>query len=287
MDDLNTEDIDRTAAFFKGYSNIFCLTGAGCSLASGIPTYRGNNGDWQGRQPINHSDFLSKPATRQRYWARSFLGWPTMSCAQPNAAHIAITWLFNQKHLSKVLTQNVDDLHEKSGLSNVQHLHGDLNFVSCLDCSSRVSRIDVQSQLSALNPGLRGLTQPLRSRPDGDAEVSEAFIRGFKVPICQNCGGDLKPQVVFFGDRVPPDIVASSFAALKAADALLVIGSSLKIFSGYRFCREAFQQQKPIMIINPGWTRGDPQASLKIAEPAEVFLPRLVERLAHASQHFV
>ena len=107
------------------------------------------------------------------------------------------------------------------------------------------------------------------------------------MPICQNCGGDLKPQVVFFGDRVPPDIIASSFAALKAADALLVIGSSLKIFSGYRFCREAFQQQKPIMIINPGWTRGDPQASLKIAEPAEVFLPRLVERLAHASQHFV
>ena len=281
MDQVNNQDIDLAEGFFRAHTSIFCLTGAGCSLASGIPTYRRTNGDWQGRQPINHSDFLSNPSTRQRYWARSFLGWPTMTEAEPNAAHRAITWLYHQKYLCNVLTQNVDDLHEKSGLTRIQHLHGDLSFVSCLDCGNEISRADIQNQLSALNPDLPTLSEPPLPKPDGDTEVSDAFTRRFRVPPCRNCGGDLKPQVVFFGDRVPPDIVSNNFEALEAADALLVIGSSLKIFSGYRFCRHAHQQDKPIMIINPGWTRGDPHASLKIEEPAEVFLPRLIERLAH------
>jgi NAD-dependent SIR2 family protein deacetylase len=150
-----------------------------------------------------------------------------------------------------------------------------------MDCSKRISRDDLQNELSALNPNLSIQPQAYRPRPDGDTEVPEAFVRAFKIPSCQSCGGDLKPEVVFFGDRVPPDIVSTAFEALEAADALLVIGSSLKIFSGYRFCRQAHERDQPIMIINPGWTRGDPQASLKIEESAEVFLPRLVERLAN------
>ena len=281
MGQVSTQGIDLAESFFKAHPSIFCLTGAGCSLASGIPTYRRTNGDWQGRQPINHADFLSKFSTRQRYWARSFLGWPTMTQAEPNPAHSAITWLHHRKHLSMILTQNVDNLHEKSGLTRVQHLHGDLSFVSCMDCGKRISRDDLQNELSALNPNLSIQPQPYRPRPDGDTEVPEAFVRAFQIPSCQSCGGDLKPEVVFFGDRVPPDIVSNAFEALEAADALLVIGSSLKIFSGYRFCRQAHERDQPIMIINPGWTRGDPQASLKIEESAEVFLPRLVERLAN------
>ena len=272
-------DLDRLAAFFSGLDRVICLTGAGCSLASGIPTYRTRRGDWQGRDPIEHQAFIASFETRQRYWARSFLGWPLMNTAQPNAAHRALTELVACGRIETVITQNVDALHEKAGLSAVQHLHGDLATVACLACNQQESRAGLQTRLAALNPHL-ALGGEIN--PDGMAEIPLDLIKHFKLAHCLHCDGILKPNVVFFGGQVNPEMVQSIYRSIEQADALWVIGSSLKLFSGYRFCRHAVAFGKPIVLLNPGWTRADPIAALKIAQPAEAILPRLLRRLTNS-----
>ena len=255
---------------------MFCLTGAGISAASGIPTYRDADGRWLHAKPIQHQDFLSSDASRRRYWARSALGWPQVRDALPNPAHHALAALQAAGAVTRVVTQNVDQLHQKAGSPAVIDLHGRLDRVRCLDCGTLECREVIQTQLAA---GGASTVADATPRPDGDADVDAAAIARVRVPLCQHCGGLLKPDVVFFGDNVPRARVDSAMGALKAADALLVVGSSLQLYSGFRFCREALRQGKPIALVNTGVTRADDIATLKIREPADRVLPTLLPLL--------
>ena len=206
------------------------------------------------------------------------VGWSTMSRAEPNAGHCAMAQLEAGGHLHSVITQNVDGLHQRAGSRRLIELHGNLHHVVCLACQARYPRASLQPQLERDNPDLANvLAQPL---PDGDAQVEPDALDDFRAPVCVACGGVLMPDVVFFGDNVPPERTAQAMAEMEAADALLVVGSSLMVFSGYRFCRMAAAAGKPIVAINAGKTRADDLISLKLELPAQEVLPRLVDLLS-------
>jgi NAD-dependent SIR2 family protein deacetylase len=251
------------------------LTGAGCSTESGIPDYRGPGA--RPRNPIQHRDFVEKESTRRRYWARSAIGWPRMAGAKPNAAHDAIAKLEAHGKLTGLITQNVDRLHHKAGSREVLELHGALADVRCLSCDQRESRDHLQDRILELNPTLEHLD--VETAPDGDAELSSSVIDDFRVPPCLLCGGVLKPDVVFFGGSVPRDRVDAAFAMLDHASAIVVVGSSLAVFSGYRFVLRARERGIPVAIVNRGETRGDPHASLRIDGRAGEVLPALAHAL--------
>jgi len=266
------------ARFLARHSRVLVLTGAGLSTASGIPGYRDKDGVRRGRTPIQGPEFRRNEATRRRYWARSMVGWATVSGAEPNAGHRAIAELECSGHIHSVITQNVDGLHQRAGSKRLIELHGNLHHVICLECQARYSRAGLQPQLERDNPELaRLLAEPL---PDGDAAVEPDALQDFRVPACTACGGVLMPDVVFFGDNVPPARTAHALAEMEAADALLVVGSSLMVFSGYRFCRLAAAAGKPIAAVNAGKTRADDLLSLKLELPAQEVLPRLVDLLS-------
>ncbi|MEP5568114.1 MAG: NAD-dependent protein deacetylase [Halioglobus sp.] len=260
--------------FLHRHPKLVVLSGAGISAASGIPTYRDESGRWQHSKPIQHNDFLASAATRRRYWARSMNGWPVISNAIPNAAHHALAQLERNDHLELLITQNVDRLHQKAGSRRVIDLHGRLDRVRCLQCQDISERTDMQRRLTALNPDQ--VHSEGSARPDGDSELPDTGLESFKIPDCDQCGGRLMPDVVFFGANIPRARTESCIAALERADALLVIGSSLQVYSGFRFCKQAKASGKAIAILNPGATRADDLASLKINEPAECLLPGLV-----------
>lgn len=245
------------------------LTGAGCSTDSGIPDYRGPSGAWRSRQPIQFQPFRTQLAARQRYWARSMVGYPRMAEATPNGVHRALAGLEARGLLGLLVTQNVDDLHRRAGQRQVLDLHGRLARVRCLDCGQRSSRAVLQRRLEALNPAFAAsLSRPVVAAPDGDAELEdEAALATFQVPPCLRCGGVLKPDVVFFGESVPGARVDQVRTALKDASGLLVLGSSLAVFSGFRFCRDAAALGKPIFIATQGVTRGDGLAQTKVDVP--------------------
>lgn len=234
------------------------LTGAGISTDSGIPDYRGPTAPPRKRAPIQHREFTDDPTMRARYWARSMLGWPKFRDFAPNAAHhVLARW----PQVTGLITQNVDRLHHKAGHRDVIELHGALSDVRCLSCPAVISRDSLQERLEALNPQALAWSYTLFA--DGDADLPDEVVRGFEVPSCF-CGGVLKPDVVFFGDSVPRPRLERAFEALDGAEMLLVIGSSLTVFSGYRFVLRAKEQGKPVAIINLGPTRGDADATLKI-----------------------
>ncbi len=251
------------------------LTGAGCSTESGIPDYRGPGA--RPRNPIQHRDFVAYPSTRRRYWARSTLGWPRMASAEPNAAHRALAEIERRGRLTGLITQNVDRLHHKAGSREVLELHGALAEGRCLGCGTTEPRDALQRRLLELNPSFAGGVA-VSIAPDGDAELPAALVDGFRVPACLACGGVLKPDVVFFGGTVPKERVAGAFAMLDGASALVVIGSSLAVFSGYRFVLRARDRGIPIAILNRGETRGDPFATLRIDALAGQVLPAIVAR---------
>jgi len=277
MDALQSTELEL-AGFLARHSRVLVLTGAGLSTASGIPGYRDKDGVRHGRTPIQGPEFRRSEAIRRRYWARSMVGWPTMSRAEPNAGHRAIADLEAGGHLHSVITQNVDGLHQRAGSKRLIELHGNLHHVICLECQARYSRAGLQPQLERDNPELANmLAQPL---PDGDAAIEPDALQDFHAPACTACGGVLMPDVVFFGDNVPAARTAQALAEMEAADALLVVGSSLMVFSGYRFCRLAAAAGKPIAAINAGKTRADDLLSLKLELPAQEVLPRLVDLLS-------
>jgi len=245
---------------FLSGKRIAVLTGAGCSTESGIPDYRGPGA--RPRNPIQHRDFMQHDATRRRYWARSAIGWPRMQSARPNAAHEAIAALEARGHLTGLITQNVDRLHHRAGSRRVIELHGALADVRCMECGALESRDDVQRRIGELNAGFAERDVP--TAPDGDAELAAGDVASFRVPACLACGGVLKPDVVFFGGSVPRERVLAAFAMLDAADALLVVGSSLAVFSGYRFALRAAEMRIPIAIVNRGETRADSQAAVRV-----------------------
>lgn len=261
------------------------LSGAGLSTNSGIPAYRDRHGQWLHAKPIQHQEFLASQATRRRYWARSFLGWQTMSRAQPNAGHQAIAQLEARGLVSTVITQNVDSLHHHAGSQSVIELHGSIGRVVCLSCRQHYARAQVQGLLEAGNPHFTlTSSNAARAAPDGDAHLEDVHCAGFQVPACPACQGVLKPDVVFFGDNVPRDRVAAASQALENASALLVIGSSLSVYSGFRFAQQAHGLGKPVVAINQGATRADALLSAKLERDCSEALTLLLSAVIDAGQ---
>ena len=250
--------------FVAAHRRLFVLTGAGCSTDSGIPDYRDANGGWKRPQPVTYQAFVGELATRQRYWARSLVGWRRFGQAQPNATHHALARLEQQNRLTLLMTQNVDRLHQAAGSENVVDLHGRLDQLRCLSCEQRMSRADFQVTLLGLNPAWADLDAV--DAPDGDADLDGQDFSRFQVPPCPHCAGLLKPDVVFFGENVPRERVDAGMQALHDADAMLVVGSSLMVYSGYRFAHAAARAGKPIAAVNIGHTRADPLLSLKVEQ---------------------
>lgn len=286
------------------------LTGAGCSTESGIPDYRGPRTGRREHDPIQYREFVEQPATRARYWARSAVGWIRIRDAAPNDAHRALARMEAEGHLLGVITQNVDGLHQAAGSRRVLELHGSLADVRCLECGGREARSSVQRRLLAMNPGFRHRRprsiaatrdaghagddggepggETARGRepeiaPDGDARVDDDVARDLTVPGCRRCGGVLKPDVVFFGENVPGDRVDRAWALLEEARVLLVAGSSLSVYSGYRFVRRAHAEGKPVGIVNLTSTRGDDEARVRVAGRVGDVLPRVADALADDS----
>lgn len=267
--------VARLRESLKDCQRLFVITGAGCSAPSGIATYRDDEGQWQHPQPVQQQDFLRDPVVRQRYWARSFHGWPVVSQAQPNAAHVALAELEAQGLFSVLLTQNVDGLHQQAGQRDLIELHGSLAEVVCLSCGDRTSRALLQQWLAENNPDFPATAI---AGPDGDADIAMlngARVSDFQVPECVHCGGLVKPDVVFYGDTVPPERVARAFAMLAASDGLLVVGSSLMVYSSFRFCRQARRLGMPQFAVNVGKTRADAWFECKIELDCAQVLPGL------------
>lgn len=259
------------ANFLTRTDRLAVLSGAGVSTASGIPDYRDHKGDWKHAQPIQYQDFVRNESVRKRYWARSFIGWRRFSSAHPNAAHYALADLEAAGKVEKLITQNVDKLHSAAGSRRVIDLHGDLAKVRCLGCDRTHARHEYQQELQDANPDWHAAV--FRYKPDGDAELADNSHHDFSVPACKDCSGLVKPEVVMFGESVPKDRVRDATTVIDRADALLVVGSSLMLFSGFRFARQACAQEKPIVIVNQGQTRADEMAALKIEGNCAEVLP--------------
>lgn len=256
---------------------VLALTGAGMSTASGIPDYRGPDG-LRRVQPMQHAEFVHSASGRQRYWARAFAGWERFAAASPNDAHQAVAALERAGLVDHVITQNVDGLHQEAGARRVLELHGSLARVVCLDCGELTTRDQVHAWLTDANPGfLREVSDQGQVRPDGDVALPEDLIAGFRPPRCLVCGGDrLKPDVVFFGGSVPRATVDGAFELLSEASSLLVLGSSLRVMSGYRFVRRARRDGIPVLVVTRGQTRADAETTVHLDALLDDVLPRLV-----------
>jgi NAD-dependent SIR2 family protein deacetylase len=251
-------------AFVFGHERLFVLTGAGCSTGSGIPDYRDADGEWKRSPPVTLQAFLADEHTRRRYWARSLVGWRRMRTAHPNDAHRALAALEQADRIELLVTQNVDGLHQAAGNCNVVDLHGRVDAVRCMSCARRMPRAQLQAELVARNPAFAELDAA--DAPDGDADLDGVPFATFDVPACDACGGLLKPDVVFFGESVPRERVSAAMAALERADAMLIVGSSLMVYSGFRFAAAMAAAGKPIAAVNLGKTRADDLLALKVQE---------------------
>jgi NAD-dependent SIR2 family protein deacetylase len=270
------------ADFATRHRKLFVLTGAGCSTESGIPDYRDAKGEWKRPSPVTYQAFMGEDATRRRYWARSLVGWPTMAGARPGAAHRALARLEAAGRVGLLLTQNVDGLHEAAGSRGTIDLHGRIDTVRCMGCERRTPRAALQLLLRERNP--RWAALEARVAPDGDADLEGHDFATFDVPACTHCGGLLKPDVVFFGEGVPKERVTAAFAALEQADAVLVAGSSLMVYSGFRFVQAAAAAGKPVAAVNLGRTRADELLTLKVEQPVGEALAALAQAIAPAPE---
>jgi NAD-dependent SIR2 family protein deacetylase len=279
----SVSDLEALHGFARQHPRWLVLTGAGASTASGIPAYRDRDGRWTRRAPIDIRAFLQSHGARRRYWHRSLVGWPLLATARPNAAHRALARLESLGRVGELVTQNVDGLHQQAGTARLIELHGNAHRVVCLGCGAAFSRASIQRSLAAANPRFAS-AEASRPTPDGDADPDPIALETFQVPACGHCGGTLKPDVVFFGENVPRERVCAARAALEHADALLVVGSSLAVYSGYRFCEWAVELRKPIAAINFGCTRADALFAVKIEQPCGTALTALVERLCDAAR---
>lgn len=273
LDDASLTLVDAAEGLLHGRT-IAVLTGAGVSTDSGIPDYRGKGAP--ARSPMTVQTFLASEGARKRYWAGSHLGWRRFSGAQPNAGHHALAALEATGATNGVITQNVDGLHLRAGSRHVVDLHGSMDRVRCLTCGQSYARADIAARLTAANPWLDA-PEGVRLNPDGDVEVDA--VDDVVVPDCSVCGGMLKPEVVFFGELVPPERFADASALIRRAEALLVAGSSLVVNSGIRLVDLALKRRLPIVIVNRGNTKGDARATLKIDAGTTEVLSALAERL--------
>jgi NAD-dependent SIR2 family protein deacetylase len=271
-------ELDALAGLLASARDVLVLTGAGMSTDSGIPDYRGPDGTRR-VTPVQYHDFVRSVDARRRYWARAFVGWQRFATVEPNAGHRAIARLQSIGAVGAVITQNVDGLHQAAGGRDVVELHGTLAAVVCLACGARSERAALDARIRSLNPGFHPESREIR--PDGDVELAEADVAGFVIPRCLRCDADLlKPDVVFFGESVPKPRVARCLALTDSADALLVLGSSLRVYSGYRFVRRAAERGVPVAIVTRGPSRGDAEAAVRLDAALGDVLPALAERLA-------
>lgn len=253
--------LDSLADLIRG-GRVVALTGAGVSTESGIPDYRSPDALARVRRPIHGPEFVRSAALRQRYWARAMAGWERFRLARPGPAHVAVARLEDAGVVTGLITQNVDRLHHAAGSRSVTELHGALAEVLCLDCNVLEDRDALQARMRELNPGWVDGPSPMA--PDGDAELPDDVVARFTVPPCAACGGTLKPNVVFFGHNVARPVVDEAYARVDGADVLLVTGTSLAVFSGYRFLLRAADRKIPVAIVNRGPVRGEERATLKI-----------------------
>lgn len=258
--------------------DVMLLTGAGLSTESGIPDYRGPTGVARRVTPMTYQAFTRDAAARQRYWARSHLGWRVIDSAPPNAGHRAVAELQSHGLLTGIVTQNVDGLHTRAGADDVIELHGALSRVVCLGCGARSSRGELDDRMRQTNGDWSARATGLN--PDGDVELPDEALQSFRVVDCRLCGGLLKPDVVFFGETVPPDRVEASFSLVHRSRLLLVLGSSLQVMSGYRFVLRAAKLGVPVAIVNQGQTRGDAHAEITVDAPLGETLVRLTSAVA-------
>jgi NAD-dependent deacetylase sirtuin 4 len=303
------EEIASLASFIGSKERLLVITGAGCSTESNIPDYRSPTGAYSsGFKPMTHQDFLKTEANQRRYWARSFVGWRRFAeQTAPNDAHRAIAELQRESNVWRLITQNVDRLHQVAGAADVLELHGSTHDVQCLACGAVSCRRRLQRRLADLNPrlaaaadaaidprsgeapyddgatpsgGLDSGTPNLRTRPDGDVELDGELVVDFVVPPCETCNrGPLKPAVVFFGDGVPAATAEEARAMSDGCDGVLIVGSSVSTFSAFRLVRDAHMRGVPVAVLTCGWTRVDEMASVKVEKLAGEVLPRVVERL--------
>ncbi|WP_285776169.1 NAD-dependent protein deacetylase [Microtetraspora sp. NBRC 13810] len=259
---------------------VVVLSGAGLSTESGIPDYRGETGRARRAEPMTYQAFVGGAAARRRYWARSHLGWRHVARAAPNAGHRAVAELQDRGLIDGIITQNVDGLHQAAGAREVIELHGSLDRVMCLGCARRTSREELDRRLRAANPGWHA--QVTRINPDGDAVLPDDQVESFRIVDCLDCGGLLKPDVIFFGENVPRPRVQDCFDLTERARTLLVLGSSLTVMSGFRFVRHATKSAVPVVIVNRGPTRGDDHAVVTLDAALGVTLTALLADLGRA-----
>jgi NAD-dependent SIR2 family protein deacetylase len=277
----NEERIERLAEWVAD-RGVVVLSGAGLSTESGIPDYRGPSGSARRTTPMTYQAFTRDPVARRRYWARSHLGWRTIGDAAPNDGHRAVARLQQLAVIDGIITQNVDGLHQAGGAHGVIELHGNLARIVCLDCGAATSRETHARRLAEANPEFAAIAAQIN--PDGDAELDDAELDGFRTVDCTGCGGLLKPDVVYFGETVPPDRVSRSFALVGQARTLLVLGSSLTVMSGRRFVLRAAKEGIRVAIVNQGLTRGEPYAGLTVDAPLGSVLPEVVRRVEGATE---
>jgi NAD-dependent SIR2 family protein deacetylase len=264
-------------AEWVGDGGVVVLSGAGLSTDSGIPDYRGPSGAARRSTPMTYQAFTRDPVARRRYWARSHLGWRTIGDARPNAGHRAVARLQELGRLDGIVTQNVDGLHQAGGAHGVVELHGNLSWVTCLGCGERTGRVAHSDRLDAANPGFAAAVTAVN--PDGDVDIDDAALDGFRIVDCVSCGGMLKPDVVYFGETVPAERVSRSFELVAGARTLLVLGSSLTVMSGRRFVLRAAKDGIRVAIVNQGVTRGEPYADLVVDAALGEVLPDVVRRV--------
>ncbi len=271
--------VEALAALVRN-KRLAVLSGAGLSTESGIPDYRGPASAARRARPVSYREFVGDPRARERYWARSAIGWPRVYAARPNVGHLALARMEHAGALQGIITQNVDGLHQAAGSTQVLELHGSLGRAVCLSCGTVEARGVLQGRILGQNPGwAEGEFRSATALPDGDV-TTEPPAGSFHVPACEACGGILKPDVVFFGESVPRSCVAAAFAMLEESQALLVTGSSLTVYSGFRFVRRSADDGKPVAIVNQGPTRGDALAALRLDAPLGKALSALADLLA-------
>ncbi|KAL6429605.1 hypothetical protein ACFW04_007505 [Cataglyphis niger] len=263
-DSTRIEDVIKLKEFIDDH-RLCILTGAGISTESGIPDYRSAEVGLYARsnhKPVLYKEFCNSEAIRRRYWARNYVGWPRFSSLKPNIAHEILKDMEYIGKVGCIVTQNVDNLHSKAGSKNVIELHGTAFRVMCLNCDHKICRYELQEVFQKLNPSMVAISQMIR--PDGDVELSQAQVEDFNVPACDNCGGILKPDIIFFGDNVPRNIVQNVKNNVENSDALLILGTTLSTFSAYRIVLQAMEANKPIAIVNIGKTRADEFMNLRV-----------------------
>ncbi|XP_071768762.1 NAD-dependent protein lipoamidase sirtuin-4, mitochondrial [Centroberyx gerrardi] len=263
---IDAHSLEQLQAFVSRATRLFVISGAGLSTESGIPDYRSEGVGLYARtdrRPMQHAEFVRSAKSRQRYWARNFVGWPQFSSHEPNSAHKALQQWEERGKLHWLVTQNVDALHSKAGQKRLTELHGCTHRVKCLGCGAVSPREELQRRFAALNPEWG--VQAGAVAPDGDVFLEDEQVLHFRVPSCQDCGGTLKPEVTFFGDTVNRTTVEFVHDRLAESDALLVTGSSLQVYSGYRFLLAASDRKLPVAILNIGPTRADHLAELKVS----------------------